>query len=96
MRRFTGPPRPLRTVVQVSEATEAALVRALARNPADRFATAGEFADALAGVPPARPSPAPAPAPAAAQAGEQSGRKGCAAGILIAAASLSALLIAAR
>jgi hypothetical protein len=81
-------------VVQVSEATEAALVRALARNPADRFATAGEFADALAGVPAARPSPAPAPA--AAQSGEPSRRKGCAAGILIAAASLSALLIAAR
>jgi len=52
MRRFTGPPRPLRPVVQMPEAAEAAILRALARDPAERFATAGEFADALAGLPP--------------------------------------------
>ncbi|MBA2457416.1 MAG: serine/threonine protein kinase [Gemmatimonadales bacterium] len=52
MRRFTGPPRPLRPVVQMPEAAEAAILRALARDPGERFATAGEFADALAGLPP--------------------------------------------
>ncbi|MBA3345684.1 MAG: serine/threonine protein kinase [Gemmatimonadales bacterium] len=52
MRRFTGPPRPLRPVVQMPETAEAAILRALARDPAERFATAGEFADALAGLPP--------------------------------------------
>ena len=89
MRRFTGPPRPLRPVVQVPEATEAALIRALARNPADRFATAREFADALSGSTPARPAPA-----AAAAAEAPSRRKGCAAVVLFAAASISGLLLA--
>jgi len=94
MRRFTGPPRPLRPVVQVPEATEAALIRALARNPADRFATAREFSDALGGSTPARAAPAPAP-PASKAREEPSGRKGCAAVFLFAAASISALLLAA-
>jgi serine/threonine protein kinase len=49
MRRFTGPPRPLRPVVDVPEVIEAAIVRALARDPKDRFATAAEFGEALAG-----------------------------------------------
>ncbi len=83
MRRFTGPPRTLRPIVQVPEATEAALFRALARNPADRFATAAEFADALAGSPPPPPPP-PLSAPAPAEAPSQ--RKGCAAILLIATA----------
>ncbi len=82
MRRFTGPPRALRPMVQVSEATEAALLRALARNPADRYATAAEFADALAGSSPARPAAA---APAPITVVELSRRKGCAGVILIAA-----------
>jgi hypothetical protein len=85
MRRFTGPPRPLRPLVQVSEATEAALIRALARNPADRFATAREFADALSGSTPARPAPAPRAA-----AEGLSRRRGCAA-IFLFAAALGAL-----
>jgi eukaryotic-like serine/threonine-protein kinase len=89
MRRFTGPPRALRPLTQVSEATEAALLRALARNPADRFATATEFADALAGSPPARPSPAPEPVVVE----ELSRRKGCAAVILIAAAGIAGLTL---
>jgi serine/threonine-protein kinase len=76
MRRFTGPPRGLRPVVDVPEATEAALLRALARDPADRFATAEEFADALAGAPPAPPPPPLA---------EPARRKGCAALLLVAA-----------
>jgi serine/threonine-protein kinase len=49
MRRFTGPPRPLRPVIDVPEVVETAIVRALARDPKDRFATAAEFAEALAG-----------------------------------------------
>jgi serine/threonine-protein kinase len=79
MRRFTGPPRGLRPVVDVPEATEAALLRALARDPADRFATAEEFADALAGAPQARPSPTAPPNATPAR------RKGCAALLLVAA-----------
>jgi eukaryotic-like serine/threonine-protein kinase len=90
MRRFTGPPRGLRPVVQVPEATEAALFRALARNPADRFATAEEFADALSGSTPT----SPAPVPTAAAPEEPARRKGCAAVVLFAAVSLSALLAA--
>jgi len=64
MRRFTGPPRPLRPVVNVPETVEAAIFRSVARDPNERFASAAEFAAALAGRPPA-PKPAAAPAPAA-------------------------------
>jgi len=49
MRRFLGPPRPLRPMVQIAEHIEAAIVRALAKDPAERYATATEFAEALAG-----------------------------------------------
>ena len=58
MRRFMGPPRPLRPMVQIPEHVEAAIVKSLAKEPDERFATATEFADALAGrapVPPAAP-----------------------------------------
>jgi serine/threonine-protein kinase len=82
MRRFMGPPRPLRPLVPVAEHVEAAIVRALAKDPDERFATAGEFADALAGrasaglnatqmikrAPRSEPTPAPA-APVAAKRG---------------------------
>ncbi len=57
MLRFMGPPRPLRPMVQIPEHVEAAIVRALAKDPAERYATAAEFAEALAGretVPAAR------------------------------------------
>ena len=47
--RFTGSPRKLRPVVEVPEHTEAAILRALAREPADRFASVEEFASALTG-----------------------------------------------
>ena len=60
MRRFMGPPRPLRPMVQIPEHLEAAIVRALAKDPAERFATAAEFASGLAGLAPARPAAAPA------------------------------------
>jgi tetratricopeptide (TPR) repeat protein len=47
-RRFTTVPRPLRELRDtVSPALELAVARSLARLPADRFATAAEFAEAL-------------------------------------------------
>jgi eukaryotic-like serine/threonine-protein kinase len=91
MRRFMGPPRPLRPMVQIPEHIEAAIVRALARDPAERYATADEFADALAGkaTPPAAPAVPPRAAADAtavrAGAGAASGKKGCA-GVLVLAA----------
>ena len=69
MRRFMGPPRPLRPMVTIPEHVEAAIIRSLAKEPQDRFATAGEFAEALAGRAPAAPV---APA-AGGRAGEQAG-----------------------
>ncbi len=71
MRRFTGPPRPLRPMVLIPEAVEQAILRALARNPDDRFGDAAQFSQALSGAP--APAPAPAVSPAA------PARKGCAA-----------------
>jgi serine/threonine-protein kinase len=48
-RRFSEPVRPLRGVREsVPEALELAVLMALARAPADRFATAAQFAQALA------------------------------------------------
>jgi serine/threonine-protein kinase len=83
MRRFMGPPRPLRPMVDVPEHVESAIVRSLARDPAERFATAAELSDALAGrVTPARPA-APATAPAAAPAGGT--KTGCATVMVLAA-----------
>ncbi len=87
MRRFTGPPRSLRPVVQVPEATEAAILRALARDPAERFATAEEFAAALAGLPPKPPPTAPPPP----SKPKSAGRKGWAAVALLAAALAAAI-----
>jgi serine/threonine protein kinase len=64
VRRFAGPPRMLRPVVQVPEHMEVAILRALAREPAERFATADDFAAALSGTPvPARASVPPPQAP---------------------------------
>jgi serine/threonine-protein kinase len=65
MRRFTGPPRPLRPVINVPEAVEAAIMRSVARDPNERFATAAEFSAALAGETVAPPRPASAQPPAA-------------------------------
>jgi serine/threonine-protein kinase len=48
MRRFTDVPRPLHEVRDtVPPVVEQAVFKALARSPADRFATAGQFAHAL-------------------------------------------------
>jgi serine/threonine-protein kinase len=49
MLRFMGPPRPLRPMIPIPEHVGAAIIRALAKDPAERFATAAEFAEALAG-----------------------------------------------
>jgi serine/threonine-protein kinase len=89
MRRFMGPPRPLRPMVQIPEQVERAIVRALAKDPAERYATAAEFAEALAGREPAKPAaPAPPAPPAAAAA--QAGKRGCAAVLLLAAGAAGA------
>jgi eukaryotic-like serine/threonine-protein kinase len=47
-KRLTAPPPPLGAVRDVPEALEQAIHKALARNPADRFATGRDFARALA------------------------------------------------
>jgi serine/threonine protein kinase len=80
MRRFMGPPRPLRPMVPIPEHVEAAIVRALAKDPAERCATAAEFADALAGR-----ETAPLATPPAQAAANAAAKKGCAAGLLLAA-----------
>jgi serine/threonine protein kinase/tetratricopeptide (TPR) repeat protein len=47
-RRFTETPRPLRSLREsVPDAVEQAVSRALARTPADRYPSAGQFAEAL-------------------------------------------------
>ncbi len=98
MRRFTGPPRPLRPVINVPEAVEAAIMRSVARDPNERFATAADFSSALAGetvAPPAKPvapaRPASTPADATAVAAKA---KGCL-GVLIVSALLGSFLIGA-
>jgi eukaryotic-like serine/threonine-protein kinase len=63
-RRFSGPPRKLRPVVQVPEHMELAILRALARERVERFATADDFAAALSGaLIPARASAPPPQVP---------------------------------
>ena len=91
MRRFMGPPRPLRPMVNVPEHVEQAIIRAVAKDPDERFATAAEFASALAGLSaPARPAPAAADKTAVAKPGAEAaaGKKGCA-GVLVAGAGLA-------
>jgi hypothetical protein len=56
MRRFAGPPRPLRPVIDVPEAVERAIFRALDKDPAARYPTVQDFLDALEGRP-AAPAP---------------------------------------
>jgi eukaryotic-like serine/threonine-protein kinase len=77
MRRFTETPRPLREAREtVPEGIEHAVAKALAKSPADRFASAGEFGKALRerarGGPATEPTRAvtPSPAPVAASAGK--------------------------
>ncbi len=66
-RRFTERPRPLRTIREtITEPVEHAVDTALAKAPADRFATAADFAQALdaTAVTIAAPVPSSASAPA--------------------------------
>ncbi|MGH7514979.1 MAG: protein kinase domain-containing protein [Gemmatimonadales bacterium] len=69
-RRFTEAPRPLRQVREtVPAAIDAAVAKALAKSPADRFGSAAELARALAeGTTGSRTVEAPRAAPAAAVA----------------------------
>ncbi len=73
MLRLMQPARPLRPMVTVTEEVESAILRALAKDPADRWPTAAHFADALAGKHTAPPSPPPpsSPTPQPASADEQ-------------------------
>jgi len=74
MLRLMQPPRPLRPTVDVSPELEAALLRALAKDPAERWSTAAVFADALDGrLPPPPPAPPAARAGATAPAGHPPG-----------------------
>jgi serine/threonine protein kinase/Flp pilus assembly protein TadD len=67
VRRFTESVRPVRTLrSEVPEEVDRALLRALARDPGERFAVAGEFAQALATAI-ARITPAGAPTMVTAQ-----------------------------
>ena len=67
VRRFTESARPVRALrPEVPEEVERALLRALARDPGERFALAGEFAQALATAV-ARITPARAPTMVTAQ-----------------------------
>ncbi|ATB40904.1 hypothetical protein CYFUS_006366 [Cystobacter fuscus] len=53
-RLFEPPPSPRHLVPGLSAAWEAALLRGLARQPQERFTTAGEFVEALRGATPSR------------------------------------------
>lgn len=65
--RFTRNPDPVRTLrPEVPERVERALLRALARDPDDRFATAEEFAEALSVGPGLSAEAAPAKLPSVA------------------------------
>src|SRR5262249_52940119 len=59
-RRFTDNPRPLRQLRDtVSPEVEAAVAKALARSPADRFESAAEFGRALEPASATVPAPSP-------------------------------------
>ena len=76
-RKFTETPRPLRSVREtLPAATDSVVSRALARAPADRFASAAEFARALEGITQGDESTLAAPVSDAAAAGAaQSARR---------------------
>ena len=87
MRRFTGPPRSLRPVIDVPETLEAAVLKALARDPKDRYPTAAAFSDALIGRS-AAPVPVPEPEPAKSPA--KAGGRGCLGVLLLGLATAAA------
>ncbi|HEU4474407.1 MAG TPA: serine/threonine-protein kinase [Gemmatimonadales bacterium] len=85
MRRFTGPPRALRPLFDVPESLEAAVLKALSRDPNDRHQTAAAFSAALAGQEPA-PTPAPGSAlePQREASRPKTARSGCLGLVLLA------------
>src|SRR5687768_15769247 len=90
MRRFTGPPRALRPLFDVPESLEAAVLKALSRDPNDRHQTAAAFSAALAGQEPApapAPSPTPAPEPQREASRPKTARSGCLGLVLLALAT---------
>jgi eukaryotic-like serine/threonine-protein kinase len=94
MRRFTGPPRALRPLFEVPEWLETAVLKALSRDPKDRYQTAAEFSEALAGKERAT-TPAPPPPPVSGPALEsqreasqpKAGGSGCLGLVLLALAT---------
>ena len=88
MRRFTGPPRSLRPLIDVPEVLEATVLKSLARDPKDRHQTAAAFSEALAGRPPAPQAPEPEPV------APKAGGRGCLGSVVLAFA-LGALGVAA-
>ncbi len=95
MRRFTGPPRALRPLFDVPESLEAAVLKALSRDPNDRYQTAAAFSEALAGQ---EPAPTPAAGSAIESRGEASppktGRSGCLGLVLVALGTAVAAALA--
>jgi serine/threonine protein kinase len=59
LRRFGGPPQPLRPVFDIPEAVERAIFRALDKDPEARYPTVLDFLDALEGKSPAPSQPGP-------------------------------------
>jgi eukaryotic-like serine/threonine-protein kinase len=88
-RRLTESPRPLRAVREtVPESVEAAVTQALAKVPADRFATAAEFAAALAA-----PTASAVPRAAARPSSRSSNRLWLWGGAALALVALGALVL---
>jgi eukaryotic-like serine/threonine-protein kinase len=54
-----APPAPRSLLASLSEAVDAALLRALAKEPGERFGSCAEFVKSVLGTPPTAPSPAP-------------------------------------
>jgi serine/threonine protein kinase len=85
MRRFAGPPQPLRPIVDIPESVEKAIFRALDKDAANRYATVTEFLDALEGTttppassaPPRAASPAPSSGSTPGESAAAASKKGC-------------------
>ncbi len=88
MLRLMQPARPLRPMVEVSEEIELAILTGLAKDPEHRWATAGLFADALAGRRAPAPPTAPPPTPAHKTSSLETGVRGIPAAIAAAARRL--------
>ena len=83
-RRLTEPPPRLRTIRDIPELLEQAIHRALARNPADRIATARDFAQAI--IAPVASTPMTAGSPSRAASPRRRSLKALAGAVLLALA----------